>query len=165
MTRYSKEFKEAVVKKMLPPENTPIAKLAEETGVTAVTLYKWRNEIRAGGKAAPGNGNNSDKWSPEDKFLIVLETHGLNEADFSEYCRSRGLYPEEVESWRDACLHATGGQTATTRDLQREIRSEKKKRKDLEKELRRKEKALAETAALLTLRKKAQAIWGDEEGE
>jgi hypothetical protein len=35
----------------------------------------------------------------------------------------------------------------------------------LERELRRKDKALAETAALLTLRKKAQAIWGDGEDE
>jgi len=33
----------------------------------------------------------------------------------------------------------------------------------LERELRRKDAALAETAALLALRKKVQAIWGDEE--
>ncbi|WP_156779553.1 hypothetical protein [Desulforamulus reducens] len=37
--------------------------------------------------------------------------------------------------------------------------------KDLQKELKRKEAALAETAALLVLRKKAQAIWGDPEDE
>ena len=47
--------------------------------------------------------------------------------------------------------------------FQKEIRSEKKRNKALEKELLRKERALAETAALLTLRKKAQAIWGDGE--
>jgi transposase len=35
----------------------------------------------------------------------------------------------------------------------------------LEKELRRKDKALAETAALLVLRKKAHAIWGEVEDE
>lgn len=165
MRRYSKEFKEAILKKMMAPDNIPIARLAEETGVTAVTLYKWRNEARIGGSAAPGNGDTADKWSPEDKFLIVLETHGLNEAELGEYCRSKGLYAEEVESWREACLQANGGQMPKTRDLQKEVRSEKKKRKDLEKELRRKEKALAETAALLILRKKANAIWGDEEDE
>ncbi len=32
---------------------------------------------------------------------------------------------------------------------------------ELERELRRKDAALAETAALLVLKKKAQAIWGD----
>ena len=35
--------------------------------------------------------------------------------------------------------------------------------KQLERELRRKEAALAETAALLVLRKKAEALWGKEE--
>ena len=35
--------------------------------------------------------------------------------------------------------------------------------RELERELRRKEKALAEAAALLVLRKKADAIWGTDE--
>lgn len=35
----------------------------------------------------------------------------------------------------------------------------------IEKELARKERALAEAAALLVLRKKANAIWGEPEGE
>ncbi len=42
-------------------------------------------------------------------------------------------------------------------------RDDEKRIKALERELRQKEKALAETAALLVLRKKAQAIWGDED--
>jgi hypothetical protein len=45
------------------------------------------------------------------------------------------------------------------------LQAEKKQREAVERELRRKEKALAETAALLTLRKKAQAIWGEAEEE
>jgi len=40
-----------------------------------------------------------------------------------------------------------------------------KRIKELERELRRKDKALAETAALLVLKKKAQAIWGEHEDE
>ena len=39
----------------------------------------------------------------------------------------------------------------------------KRKTKALEKELTRKEKALAEAAALLVLKKKVQDIWGDKE--
>ena len=57
------------------------------------------------------------------------------------------------------------GKVLTTQELQKEIRSEKKRSKALEKELLRKERALAETAALLTLRKKAQAIWGEDEAD
>ena len=37
--------------------------------------------------------------------------------------------------------------------------------KQLKRELRRKGKALAETAALLVLRKKMHAIWGEDEAE
>ncbi len=44
-------------------------------------------------------------------------------------------------------------------------REQRRKMRTLERELARKEKALAETAALLALSKKAQAIWGDAEDE
>ena len=74
MKRYSPEFKEAVIRKMMPPANVPIMRLAEESGVSYVTLAKWREEARSGGEAAPGNGEQPDRWSSEDKFLIVLET-------------------------------------------------------------------------------------------
>jgi transposase-like protein len=76
--RYSPEFKESVVRKMMPPENVPTMRLSEESGVSYVALAKWRDEVRGGGEAAPGNGKQPDRWSSEDKFLIVLETHSLN---------------------------------------------------------------------------------------
>ena len=41
----------------------------------------------------------------------------------------------------------------------------KQRIRELERELNRKEKALAETAALLVLRKKLNALWEDEVGE
>ena len=37
--------------------------------------------------------------------------------------------------------------------------------RELERELNRKDKALAETAALLVLRKKLNALWGNDDGE
>ena len=55
------------------------------------------------------------------------------------------------------------------KDKETELKQEntrlKKEKKELEKELRRKEKALAEMAALVTLKKKANAIWGDREDD
>ena len=161
MKRYSPEYKEALVR--MPPENVPIMRLAEESGVSYVTLAKWREEVRSGGEAAPGNGERPERWSSEDKFLIVLETHALNEAELGEYCRSKGIFPAEIEEWREACLQANQRDHRKNQEIRKEIRSEKKRSKALEKELLRKERALAETAALLTLRKKAQAIWGDGE--
>ena len=91
MKRYSPEFKESVVRKMMPPENVPIMRLSEESGVSYVTLAKWRDEVRGGGEAAPGNGERPDRWSSEDKFLIVLETlletHSLNAAEGAVFCK------------------------------------------------------------------------------
>ena len=165
MKIYSPEFMESVVRKMMPQENITIMRLAEESGVSYVTLAKWRDEVRGGGKAAPGNGEQPERWNSEDKFLIVLETHSLNEAELGEYCRSKGIFPAEIEEWRETCLQANQRDFRKSQELQKEIRSERKRSKELERELLRKERALAETAALLTLRKKAQAIWGDNEDD
>ena len=65
----------------------------------------------------------------------------------------------------DACLNANGGIAQEAKELKKEVSNSKKEINKLSKDLRRKEAALAETAALLVLRKKAQAIWGDDEDE
>lgn len=163
--RYSNEMKEAIVKRMMPPNNEAISHISEETGITEATLYKWRKEARAAGNAAPGDGQGSEQWSSEDKFLIVMETYAMNLLELSEYCRKKGLYKEQIEAWRDACLNANGREFNQTKQLNQELKEEKKRAKTLEKDLLKKEKALAEAAALLLLRKKAQAIWGDQEDE
>jgi hypothetical protein len=81
----------------------------------------------------------------------------------SEYCRSKGLFVEQVNAWKDACMQANGGVAQEAARMQKELRLKERENKKLQAELRRKEAALAETAALLVLRKKADAIWGDSE--
>jgi transposase-like protein len=161
--RYSKEQKEAIVKRMMPPNNESVANISKEEGITEVTLYKWRKEAREAGVATPGNGQTSDKWSSQDKFLIVMESFAMNETELAEYCRKKGLYREQIESWRTACLQANGQVFDQSKQLNGALKEEQKRAKQLEKDLQKKEKALAEAAALLLLRKKAQAIWGDDE--
>ncbi|UOY92118.1 transposase [Ectobacillus sp. JY-23] len=163
--RYTKEMKEAAIKRMMPPNNEAISRLSEETGITEATLYKWRKDARVAGTAAPGDGQGADKWNSADKFLIVMETYAMNQAELAAYCRKKGLYKEQIEAWREACLSANGNETPQTKQLHQDLKEEKRRAKTLEKDLRKKEKALAEAAALLLLRKKAQAIWGDQEEE
>ena len=162
---YSKEFKESIIIKMLPPNSVPISKLSKEEGVPEATLHKWRNAARANGMAAPASSAPAERWGTKDKFLIVLETASLSEIELAEYCRSKGLYPEEIHAWKDACMQANGGVAKEATRLNRELKQKEKDYRSLEKELQRKEKALAEAAALLVLRKKANAIWGDPEDE
>lgn len=163
--RYSQEQKEAITKRMMPPNNESVTKISKEEGISDVTLYKWRKEARAAGVATPGNGQTSDKWSSQDKFLIVMETFAMNESELAEYCRKKGLYREQIEAWKSVCLQANGQVFDQAKQLNGALKEEQKRAKQLEKELQKKEKALAEAAALLLLRKKAQAIWGDDEEE
>ena len=93
----------------------------------------------------------------------MVETAALNEAQLSMYCRERGLYPEQIRQWRAACEQANDWDRTQNRRLKETRREDEKRIKELGRELRQKEKALAETAALLMLRKKAQAIWGTGE--
>ena len=102
------------------------------------------------------------KWSSEDKFHVVIETAMFSEDEIAACCRRKGLYVEELNDWRKQCLKANTTVLEDPERLKMELKDEKQKSKLLERELRRKEKALAETAALLVLRKKAEAIWGTQ---
>lgn len=158
---YPLERKEAVLKKMLPPNNKSIKELAREEGISEGTLHSWRKFARAEGRGE----STPQGWVSADKFSAVLETAAMNETELSVYCRERGLYPEQIRTWREACEQANDWDRTQNKRLKEYRRADGKRIKDLKRELRRKEKALAETAALLVLRKKSQAIWGDAEDE
>ncbi len=161
--QYSDELKDALLRRMLPPNNESIAKISREEGISEQTLRNWRDKARADGIAAPGVKWTPDKWSTQDKFLIVVETVSMTETELAEYARKKGLYVEQIKAWKDACLNANGGVAQEAQRLTKELKAAERANKQLQKELDRKEKALAETAALLVLRKKADAIWGDPE--
>ncbi len=163
MPRYSEERKQAVVAKMLPPYNLSPKEVQEQEGISLGTLYKWRREAREQGTCIPdADSQGPASWSSRDKFNAVVETASMNEHERAEYCRRRGLYVEQLDRWRADCERGpelAAGQRSQQSD---EAREQRKRAKALERELKRKDEALAETAALLTLRKKAHAIWGDD---
>lgn len=111
----------------------------------------------------PGSGENAGEWTSEDKFAVVLETAALNASELAEYCRRKGMFAEQIATWRAACMSDNASAPQQARGKQTQAKEDRKRIRQLEKELQRKEKALAEAAALLILRKKAQAIWGDKE--
>jgi transposase-like protein len=163
--RYSQELKDSVLVRMMPPNNESIKSISDELGISEQSLYKWRQKARIDGNATPGNGQTSERWSSEDKFLVVLESYSMNQSELAEYCRKKGLFKEQIDAWRSVCLTANTGEINQTKRLTQELKQEKRRTSEIEKDLRKKEKALAEAAALLLLRKKARAIWGDQEDE
>ena len=165
MNQYPAERKEAILRQMMPPENRPVSALAKENGISEQTLYTWRRNLQSQGVPVPGNGKNAIVWSSADKFGVVLETARMNEAELAQYCRGKGLFVEQVADWREACQQANEAPAERNRELREQGKSDRKEIKQLKKDLQRKEKALAEAAALIILRKKAQAIWGEPEDD
>ncbi len=163
--RYPPERKESVLRKMMPPHNRSIKQLAQEEGISEATLFNWRKQAREKGLLLPDGDSGPEGWSARDKFAAVLETATFNETDLAEYCRKKGIYPEQLSQWRKACERANDWERECSRRLKTEKKADRQRIQQLERELRRKEKALAETAALLVLQKKARAIWGDSEDE
>jgi len=94
------------------------------------------------------------------KFAAVAECASLSEIEVGEYCRRKGLYPEQLAAWRQAFLSGMAPPKAQPKVDREQARQDQKRIKQLERELRRKDKALAETAALLVLRKKLNDYWG-----
>lgn len=162
--KYSAERKEAVLNQLRAPHNRSVAEVAAEEGISAATIYLWRKQARQRGQLLPeGSAADPEGWSSRDKFNAVLETAALSEAELAEYCRRKGLYPEQVRRWRLACEQGNDLSRAASQREGDALKQERKRTRALQRELKRKEAALAETAALLTLRKKAHAIWGDED--
>ena len=159
--RHSSQFKEAILNK-LSQSALSVRKFAEQEGINLSTLYSWQKQFNTSGLKV-SKVSSSDKWSSEEKFAVVLETSTLSEIELSEYCRAKGLYPEQIRAWKQDFI--TGNTAKSTKRVKQtpEQKADKKRIKELERELRRKEKALAETAALLVLGKKYDAYWKEKE--
>lgn len=161
-TKYSEEFKASIIARMLPPNNVGVPELSRETGIPRDTLYMWRLKYRNAQAGTATNGR-SPQYSSEEKLSIVIETASLSEVELGEYCRRKGLYPEQIAGWKKAFIQgSTPGASKAERD---QARQQSKTIKKLQSELRRKEKALAEAAALLVLEKKLQALLEESEDE
>lgn len=138
--------------------------LEAEVGVTQPTLSRWLREasivegvVKAG--RPERRVKNVSEWTAEDKLRAVVEAGALGEAELGAWLRRQGLQEEDLARFR---AEALAGLAAPRRG--KATTAEQKRIKELERELKRKEAALAEAAAILVLRKKAAALWG-EEGE
>ena len=167
MRRYNETIKADVKRRMSPPARQSVAQISKELGIHIATLYAWRKAWRLQGEVVPASEKAPETWSTADKFTVVLESAGLNATELGAFCRERGLYPEQVDRWRQAAQDANANSMLTMadqKDLEKRHQQDQREIKRLQQELRRKDKALAEAAALLMASKKIQAYWG-EDGE
>jgi len=160
--QYSDDLRATVVDRALTGRQTQDL-LAEEFGVSRSTVQNWLRQHRASGASllTTGKDKRPQSWTREERLEALLATHGLSEEELGTWCRQHGVHTHQLEQWRRELVEGPGESSATAG----EARALRQENRVLKKELRRKEKALAEAAALLVLKKKASSIWGETEDD
>ena len=157
MARYGKAFKDRAVARLLPPESATLETVALELGVSGSTLERWRSE-------ALSRPQRERTWTAASRFQAVLTTAGMDEASKTAWCRANGLYGQELAAWTQSATQSLA-QPDEARASPQQTQQARRRIKELERELLRKDRALAETAALLVLSKKVAALFNKGEAE
>lgn len=165
---YSDGFKKRMVTRLAA--GTSATALSREVGVPQPTLSTWlRKAHRVRGVTSAEEPPKSPEpaeeapprrpqdWTAEEKLHAVLEASALPEAELGAWLRRKGLHEAQLREWRAAAVQGLKAPAKAKPS------SADKRIKVLEREVARKDKALAETAALLVLRKKLDALLVDED--
>ena len=153
MARYGQQFKDKVVARLLPPQSSPVETVSAGVGISVGTLERWRAEALA---RASGGESRPNRWTAAARLDAVIAAAAMDEATRAAWCREQGLYPINLETWKQEAIAGLG----EPRDVDTaETKRDRRRIKELERDLNRKDKALAETAALLVLSKKLSAIF------
>ena len=157
MARYGEAFRNRVVARLLPPESANVGAVAKEIGLSVQTWERWREEPRS----RPARGR---AWTAGARLEAVITAAAMDEVGKGAWCREHGVYPADLDQWRLSATTALA-EPEEARASPQATRQDKKRIKELERELLRKDRALAETAALLVLSKKVAAIFNKAEDE
>jgi len=158
---YPIQVQEAVIKKVLLG-NKRQHEIAKEFGVGRSTIGKWLKEYKQKGSIKLSTKEKRPKdWTAEERLSSLIETGTMSAEKRTAWCRKNGIFIHNLEQWKKDAISAimpdsNKAQIEKERNFKKEIAA-------LKKDLSRKDKALAETAALLVLKKKAQEIWGEPE--
>lgn len=169
--KFSQSFKKQAVKKALMRDNgTSVKTIADEISVGYSTLQKWivqtkNHELESSNdystnKIYMNHEKRPEDWNPQEKLAIIIKCGALDDNGVSQLCREQGIYPHHIKQWTKDMIKNDAPKNKT----QPVVSQMKRQIKALQKELNRKEKALAETAALLVLQKKVNHWW-NQDGE
>lgn len=150
--KYSMSFRNAILKKVLPPENRSVYSVAKESGIAVITINSWLAKLKDGKLLVEQDGDDPvNERSMKEKLNLLLEHQKIPEQSEGEWLRQKGLHSEHLSLFRQ---ELSSHMTNTSDEKDKRIRELEKKNKQQEKELLRKDSALAEVVAILTLKKK-----------
>ncbi len=154
MTRpYSVAFKQKMVERLTGKRAVSALQLSKETGVQQQSLSRWLQEARSLPLMATKKPVNR-QWTVERKARVLADAARLSGEELSAYLDREGVAFADFESWRLSLEEGGRASVATNKRIRK-----------LERELARKEKALAEAAALLVLKKTVASLYHDDEDE
>ena len=151
---FSVGFKQKMVQRLTGKNAVSATQLARETGVAQQNLSRWLEEARSLPIMADRPKPAVRGWTVEQKARVLADASQLDAGELTVYLEREGVKLAEYEQWRIA-LDEGGAASASTN----------KRIRQLERELARKEKALAEAAALLVLKKKVDTLYGEDEDD
>ena len=169
VTKYTDAIKSSVLTKALAPNAPSVIELAKVFNIPMSTINTWIHNMRKKNKE-PARQRPKDQ-SAASKLQAVMDTVGKTEQEQSAYCRTQGIYYNQIEAWKQQILESLGAATHTknkssnTKENKAASQKIQDEMKQLKSDLNRKDKALAELTALLVLKKKADLLWGDSEDD
>ena len=161
--KYSKSFRNAILKKVLPPESRSVYSVAKEAGIAVITINSWLANVKDGKLTVEQDGDDPvNERSLKEKLDLLLEHQQIPEETEGEWLRQKGLHSEHLNLFRQ---ELSSHMTNKSDEKDKKIRELEKKNKQQERELLRKDSALAEVVAILTLKKKLDFRRGITDGE
>jgi transposase-like protein len=154
---HSKEFRDAIVLKILNRNNKSIREVCEGENIGVSTASNW---LRSAKMPAMVKKAEPKKWTSKEKLRVISESLSSSEKETGILLRKEGLHSHQLEEWKTQVLLSLESKA------KKQVKSTDERDvhiKKLEQEILRKDKALAEASALLILKKKVDLIWGDEE--
>jgi transposase len=150
---YSLAFKRKMIERLTGKEALTALQLSRETGVRQQNLSRWLQEARS--LPLVGSRDVTERvFTLEQKARVLADTANLRGEQLRAYLEREGIKLADFERWRIALQEEGRQPSATTKHI-----------RQLERELARKEKALAEAAALLVLKKTIATAHLDEDGD
>jgi transposase-like protein len=159
--RYTDEYKKAIVAKALEGDGKKLDEIARDNGIHPATLGRWMQQYRSGTLAeGKGDGIPPSRRNPGEKLALLLESKTIGPEALGEWLRRNGLHTEHLGLWEQELVTMANTGEKKDKDDRAKLRKENR---ELKKELARKEKALAEAAVLLTLKKNYPTLFEDNE--
>ena len=160
--KYSPGFRASIVRKTQDGSGRSVSEIARETGISYTTITNWIKRYETGRVSEDGaEGLPPHQRNAGEKLALLLESKSLSEEEKGEWLRQHGLHGEHLPLWEQELITVMNSRQSEMNEAYAAVKKENKR---LTRELKRKDKALADAAVLLTLKKKYRDLFA-EEGE